>query len=194
MATRQKGLSQEPKPSIQKKPSASATDGSAGVIWHEVKRSRLHGNGVFARRKIPAGTRILEYLGKRITSDEADRAEPSDPDNPFHTFFFMLSSGMIIDGGQQGNDARWINHSCEPNCETEEDDDRVFVVAMRDIARGEELTFDYGLVIDARKTAKLKAQYACLCGTPSCRGTMLALSKRAIREQKKRQKRDQQAT
>lgn len=141
----------------------------------------MHGQGVFARKKIPAGTRIFEYAGKRISGKEADRRTPSDPDDPFHTFFFMLSSGKIIDGNDGGNDARWINHCCEPNCETEEDESgkHVYVVALRDIARGEELSFDYGLVLEGRKTAKVKAQYACLCGTPSCRGTMLALSRRS---------------
>ena len=153
----------------------------AEPIWHRVKKSSLHGQGVFARKKIPAGTQILEYEGKRITNEEADELESADPDNPYHTFFFMISAGMIIDGNQDGNDARWINHSCEPNCETEEDEngERVFVLAMRDIERGEELTFDYGLVIEGRKTAKLKAQYACFCGAPSCRGTMLALTRRS---------------
>jgi len=147
------------------------------VVWHTVRRSRLHGTGVFARRAIPAGTRILEYTGKRISNEEADRRHPVNPDDPCHTFFFSLSSGQIIDGGDKGNDARWINHCCEPNCETQESRQgkRVFVVALRDIARGEELTYDYGLVIDEVLTDTLKRDYACLCGVPSCRGTMLAL-------------------
>ncbi|AWB34794.1 SET domain-containing protein-lysine N-methyltransferase [Orrella marina] len=156
---------------------------SPGPVWHQVRKSALHGQGVFARRRIPAGTRIFEYEGKRISSEQADRQVASDPDDPFHTFFFMLSSGKIIDGNQDGNDSRWINHSCEPNCETEEDDkgEKVFVVAMRDIERGEELSFDYALVIEGRKTAKVRAQYACYCGAPGCRTTMLALSSRAIK-------------
>src|SRR5690625_4473286 len=82
--------------------------------WHLVADSELHGKGVFARRFIPKGTTILEYEGKRISSEEADAQPSADPDNPFHTFFFSLSNGMIIDGAQDGNDARWINHSCEP--------------------------------------------------------------------------------
>jgi hypothetical protein len=81
----------------------------------------------------------------------------------------------VIDGGQGGNSSRWINHSCAPNCEAEEDArKRVFIHALRDIAAGEELFFDYGLVVDGRYTAKLKAEYACHCGSPNCRGTMLA--------------------
>ncbi|KAK54964.1 SET domain protein [Bordetella bronchiseptica MBORD675] len=145
--------------------------------WHSVRRSRLHGNGVFATRKIPAGTRIIEYGGKRISAEEADRRHPTNPDDPFHTFFFSLSSGRVIDGGDEGNDARWINHSCDPNCEAQEGrhGKRVYIVALRDIARGEELFYDYGLVLDGRITRKLKEGYRCLCGTTPCRGTMLAL-------------------
>ncbi|MDD3758327.1 MAG: SET domain-containing protein-lysine N-methyltransferase [Advenella sp.] len=148
-----------------------------GAPWHEVRQSTLHGNGVFALRDIPAGTKIIEYTGKRITPEQADAMFPVNPDDPFHTFFFSLSSGKIIDGGQRGNDARWINHSCDPNCETQEGrhGKRVYVFAKRDIKAGEELFYDYGLVIDDKLTAKLKKQYQCLCGSENCRGTMLAL-------------------
>lgn len=145
--------------------------------WHLVKASTLHGKGVFALRDIPAGTRILQYAGRRLTSEQADALHPVNPDDPFHTFFFALSSGKIIDGGQRGNDSRWINHCCEPNCEGHENSDgtRVYIVAMRDIAAGEELLYDYGLVIDEDITAELKQNYRCLCGVPSCRGTMIAV-------------------
>ena len=107
----------------------------------------------FAAHKIPAGTRIIEYGGQRISAKEADRRHPTNPDDPFHTFF-ALSSGRVIDGGDEGNDARWINHSCEPNCEAQEGKHgkRVYIVAVRDIARGEELSYDYGLVLDGRIT------------------------------------------
>ncbi len=147
--------------------------------WHLVKPSTLHGMGVYAARKIPAGTRIIEYTGRRITAEQADALYPVDPDDPFHTFFFSTSSGKVIDGGNHGNDARWINHSCEPNCQAQENErgTRVTIIALRDIARGEELFYDYGLVLDGRITPTLKRQYRCLCGTPGCRGTMLALPK-----------------
>lgn len=147
--------------------------------WHTLRTSKIHGTGVYAARKIPAGTRIFEYVGEIISADEADRRHPVNPDDPFHTFFFALGNGTVIDGNVGGNDAKWINHSCEPNCETEESDDyRVFIVALRDISRGEELYYDYGLVLDERLTKTVKEQYRCLCGTPSCRGTMLALKRR----------------
>jgi hypothetical protein len=152
--------------------------------WHEVRQSSLHGMGVFAARPIPAGTRILDYKGKRISPEKADAMFPVNPDDPYHTFFFSLSSGKIIDGGQSGNDARWINHCCAPNCETEENSagTRVFIHALRDINAGEELFYDYNLVIDGRVTKTLKQNYRCLCGAPSCRGTMLALPKRASKK------------
>ena len=148
------------------------------TIWHEVRRSPLHGNGVFALRDIPAGTNILPYTGARISPEEADARHPTNPDDPFHTFFFSLSCGKVIDGGQKGNDARWINHSCAPNCETQESHDgtRVTIVALRDINAGEELFYDYGLVIDEKITEQMKLDYRCLCGAPNCRGTMLALN------------------
>lgn len=134
---------------------------------------------MFAARTIPAGTRIMEYIGERIDQDEADARHPANPDDPFHTFFFALSSGVVIDGGVNGNDGRWINHSCAPNCETQEGrhGKRVYIVALRDIQAGEELNYDYSLVIEGRLTRKLKAQYLCLCGADNCRGTMLALRK-----------------
>ncbi len=144
---------------------------------YEVKQSPLHGKGVFARAFIAADTAIFEYTGERISAEEADEKAASHPDDPFHTFFFSLSCGFIIDGSVDGNDARWINHSCEPNCEAQENEagTRVYVVALRDIHPGEELLFDYGLVIDEPMSDTLKQQYRCLCGTPSCRGTMLAV-------------------
>ena len=155
--------------------------------WHEVHQSSLHGLGVFARRFIPMGTYILEYEGKRLSNAEADAQEPTNPDDPYHTFFFSISNGLIIDGGQGGNESRYINHSCEPNCEGHESDsgDKVFIVAMRDIEAGEELLYDYALCIDDKITKTLRAQYACLCGSSSCRGTMLALPKPSKKQKKK---------
>lgn len=140
----------------------------------QVRRSGIHGRGVFAIQPIDTGSTVIEYKGEIITWDEALRRHPHDPDQPNHTFYFHLDDGHVIDGKYQGNSARWINHSCEPNVEAEQDGNRVFLKALRPIAPGEELFFDYGLVIDARLTAKLKREYACWCGAPKCRGTMLA--------------------
>lgn len=148
--------------------------------WHIVKKSPLHGNGVFAARDIPAGTSIIEYTGKRLTPEQADELHPVNPDDPFHTFFFAVSSGKVIDGGNKGNDARWINHSCGPNCEAQENASgkRVYIVALQDIPAGAELFYDYGLVMEGRLTKKLQREYQCLCGSEQCRGTMLALPKK----------------
>jgi SET domain-containing protein len=129
----------------------------------------------------------MEYVGEIISWKAADERPPSDPNDPHHTFLFSLSDGKkVIDASQQGNDARWINHSCDPNCETEETDKgRVFIEALRDIRSGEELNYDYCLIIDEKLTKKLKAQYACRCGAANCRGTMLALPKKKKKKKKK---------
>jgi SET domain-containing protein len=159
--------------------------------WHSVRNSKVHGKGVFAARAIPAGTRVIEYGGKTISAKEADRRHPTNPDDPFHTFFFSLSSGKVIDGDDQGNDARWINHACEPNCESMEGKGgkRVYIMAKRDIKRGEELNYDYGLVIDGEKLTKtLKLQYQCRCGAPTCRSTMLAVPKKKDTKKNKEKK------
>jgi SET domain-containing protein len=146
--------------------------------WHIVRRSKVHGNGVFAARNIPEGTRIIEYGGKTISAKEADRRHPTNPDDPFHTFFFSLSSGKVIDGNDEGNEARWINHSCKPNCEAQEgsyeDMPRVFIFARRDLEPGEELFYDYSLDVEGRRTKQMKKDYECRCGAKRCRGTMLA--------------------
>ena len=141
----------------------------------QVRRSGVHGKGVFATVDLAAGETLIEYAGEVISWDEALRRHPHDPAQPNHTFYFHIDDGHVIDGGVGGNSSRWINHSCEPNCEAEEDwRKRVFIHALRDIKAGEELFFDYGLVVDGRYTAKLKAEYACHCGSAHCRGTMLA--------------------
>jgi SET domain-containing protein len=159
-------------PSATAKPAASRT---SAII---VRNSPVHGKGVFAARDIKEGARIIEYKGEIITAREADRRESLKPADDFHTFFFSLESGKIIDGGKKGNNARWINHSCEPNCEAREDDGRVFIYALRDIKEGEELNYDYGLILDQRHTPAIKKAYECRCGAKTCRHTLLAPKKR----------------
>jgi SET domain-containing protein len=145
---------------------------------YEVRKSPVHGNGVFALRDIGAGERIIEYRGERISWDHATEraAERGGPIN--HTFYFSLADGNVIDGGRRGNDARWINHACEPNCEAYEEDGRVYIHALRDIEQGEELNYNYALIYDERHTPALKRLFACRCGTPGCSGTMLAPKRR----------------
>ena len=152
----------------------SAAKARAPTRPYVVRRSAIHVRGVFAARTIRKGTDIIEYRGERITMKEADRRPPSDPDNPYHTFLFELDDGRVIDADVRGNAARWINHSCAPNCEPYEDDEgRVFIAAKRTITKGEELLYDYRLNIDGRITKKMRAAYECRCGAPRCRGTML---------------------
>ena len=145
----------------------------------QVRRSGVHGKGVFALQAIAAGTRLIEYKGELIDWPEALRRHPHDPAQPNHTFYFHVDDEHVIDANVGGNASRWINHACDPNCEAQQlDDGRVFIDALRDIEAGEELFYDYGLVIDERYTAKLKKEYACHCGSPGCRGTMLAPKRR----------------
>ena len=144
----------------------------------QVRRSGVHGKGVFALRPIAAGETIIEYKGELISWPEALRRHPHDPSDPTHTFYFHIDDGRVIDANVRGNAARWINHACDPNCEADEADGRVFIKALRPLAEGEELFYDYGLVIDERYTPKLKREYACHCGSPGCRGTMLAPKRR----------------
>lgn len=140
----------------------------------QVRSSPVHGRGVFALRPLAAGERIFEYTGEVISWAEAQRRHPHDPQHPDHTFYFHIDDEHVIDGKHHGNSAKWINHSCAPNCEAEEVGGRVFIHALRDIAAGEELSYDYGLVIDERMTPALKKRFACRCGAATCRGTMLA--------------------
>lgn len=136
----------------------------------EVRASRVHGLGVFARKSIRKGMRIIEYTGKRILWNDV----PNDLDDP-HTFLFGLDDGIhVIDPAIGGNEARWINHSCQPNCEAiEEEDERVFIYSLRNLRPGEELFYDYALEMDEPVTEQLKKECECYCGAANCRGTML---------------------
>lgn len=158
----------------RKRASAKAAKKASGTRAYAVRHSPIHGRGVFATRAIPRGADIVEYRGRRISLEEADDLPDSDPDNPYHTFLFELNDGRVIDAGVRGNAARWINHSCQPNCVPYEDDEgRVFIEAKRAIREGEELSYDYKLNVPGRRSARLLANYACRCGAPRCRGSML---------------------
>ena len=137
-----------------------------------VRSSPVHGRGVFATKPIRKGRRIIEYTGRRVPWESV----PADVTDS-HTFLFGVNDGAeVIDPEIGGNEARWINHSCEPNCEAvEEEDGRVFIYALRDIAPGEELFYDYRLEIDEPIDRAAKAESACNCGSPNCRGTLLEL-------------------
>jgi SET domain-containing protein len=139
-----------------------------------VRNSPIHGRGVFATRTIRKGAMIIEYRGARISESAANRQPVRDPKDPHHTFLFQLSDGTIIDGGTRGNSARWINHSCQPNCESiEYDDGSLFIHARRTIRIGEELCYDYRITVAGAVTKTALRDYACACKSPRCRGTLL---------------------
>jgi SET domain-containing protein len=140
----------------------------------QVRRSGVHGKGVFALADIPEGETLIEYVGEIITWKQAQKRHPHDPKDPNHTFYFHVDEKRVIDAKNGGNSSRWINHSCDPNCEADEEDGRIFIKSLRNIAAGEELNYDYGLIIDEKYTKELKAQYPCWCGAENCRGTLLA--------------------
>ena len=144
------------------------------------RQSPIHGNGVFATAPIKKSTRLIQYQGALLTHKQVDRVYADDVETG-HTFLFTLNEHFVIDANVDGNDARWINHSCEPNCEAvvEEDDDgnptqdKIFIEATRAIKPGEELTYNYGIVLGEPHTARLKKLWTCLCGAKKCTGTML---------------------
>jgi uncharacterized protein len=157
---------------VTKTPSKTAKPSDSRRI--QTRRSGVHGKGVFALVDMAEGETVIEYVGEIISWPEAQRRHPHDPQDPNHTFYFHVDEEHVIDALFGGNSSRWINHSCDANCEADEQDGRIFIKARRNIAAGEELNYDYGLIIDERYTPKLKAEYPCWCGTKKCRGTLLA--------------------
>ena len=138
----------------------------------------MHGKGVFALQDLAEGETIIEYVGEVISWDEAQDRHPHDPNDPNHTFYFHVNEDRVIDALYGGNSSRWINHCCDPNCEADEENDRIFIKALRNIKAGEELNYDYGLIIDEPYTPELLAEYPCWCGAQNCRGTLLSPKER----------------
>jgi SET domain-containing protein len=141
--------------------------------------SPLHGLGVFALRGIARGTRVVEYLGERISHAEADRRYRHKDALDNHTFLFIVDARTVIDAGIGGNEARFVNHACEPNCMSVIENRRVFIDAIRTIAAGEELTYDYQIQREANYPPDVDTIFACRCGFARCRGTMLRPPPRA---------------
>lgn len=140
---------------------------------YEVRRSAIQGRGAFALRDIKKGERVAEYLGERISWKEADRRYDDTKVKRHHTFLFTINSKIIIDAAVNGNDARFINHSCDPNCEAVGEQQRMFIEAIKPIRKGEELFYDYGYARDKDTTEEDEKLYVCHCGTAKCRGTIL---------------------
>jgi uncharacterized protein len=139
-----------------------------------VRASPIQGRGGFAARAIRRGTRIVEYTGERIPHEEADARYDDAGMERHHTFLFTVDAETVIDAAVNGSAARFINHSCEPNCAPVTEGGRVFIEARRDIAPGEELTYDYALSREGGEDERDPARYACRCGARRCRGTMLS--------------------
>ena len=155
----------------------------------EVRNSAVHGRGVFALAPITKGRRIIEYLGERVSHKAADDRYEDHDVNDNHTFLFIVDKNTVIDAAVGGNDARFINHQCEGNCESVIAYRRVFIDATRDIAAGEELGYDYEIGREKDDPPNVDEIYACRCGSPKCRGTMLwpARKKKDSSDAKRRQ-------
>lgn len=154
-------------------PSANAAAGRRRGALIEVRNSPVHGRGVFALAHIPEGTAIAEYTGEKLTWGQADaRYADEHATAGARTYLMSLGKRYVLDAARSRCRAKWLNHACEPNCEALIDRGRVFIYTLRDVAPGEELFLDYALEGGEPEEAPL---YRCLCGTPSCRGTMLAL-------------------
>jgi hypothetical protein len=157
-----------------------------------VKGSKIHGRGVYAARRIRKGTRIIEYVGDRISHEEADARYDSKPEDDGHTFLFVVDDDLCIDAGVGGNAARFINHKCDANCETIIEGRRVFIEAIRTIQPGEELGYDYQLTWESTDDPEELKLYACRCGAATCRGTMLdriSLDQKRKQQQKRKKAR-----
>lgn len=155
--------------------------------YYSVRNSKIHGRGVFAKKPIRKGTRIIEYTGPIVSTEEADVIGVQNENGHSHTMLFEIDKDRVINGNE-GGDARYLNHGCDPNCETVQDGDRIFIEAIRAIKTGEELCYDYHLQVPGKITDKVKKEYACFCGSPKCRGTQIApeiLAKQAKKDEKK---------
>ncbi len=139
----------------------------------EVRNSPIHGRGVYAKTRIVKGGRVIEYLGDRVSHAEADRRYEIKDNDDGHTFLFIVDNRTVIDAGVGGNEARFINHGCSPNCETVTEDRRIFIEATRTMKPGEELCYDYQLVWESTDDPEDLKLYDCRCGAKNCRGTML---------------------
>jgi SET domain-containing protein len=143
-----------------------------------LRKSAIQGRGAFATRPIKRGTRIIEYTGERISHALADERYDDGKMGRHHTFLFTIDSKTCIDAAVNGNYARFINHSCAPNCEAIDEKKHIYIEAIRDIAAGEELTYDYAYERDGTEDEEWERLYVCRCGAPTCRGTILAPQKK----------------
>jgi uncharacterized protein len=137
--------------------------------WHVLRRSSIHNRGVFAAREIPRGQRVVEYVGERINKTEGKRRADallakSKKTGGAAVYIFDMNSRWDLDGDIPGNDAKYINHSCEPNCQVYDVRGRLFITAKRRLYAGEELTYNYGFDLEHWE------EHPCRCGSPHCVG------------------------
>jgi SET domain-containing protein len=142
--------------------------------YFAIRRSGVHGKGAFALKDIRKGTRLVEYVGENITPAESDRRYDDTKVKDHHTFLFSVDSRKVIDATYGGNESRFINHSCDPNCDAVIEKRRVYIEANRTIRKGEELAYDYNYERTPRTTKADERLYKCLCGSPNCRGTIVS--------------------
>jgi uncharacterized protein len=154
--------------------------------YFRIRNSRIHGKGAFATRRIRKGTRICEYFGDRVSHAEADRRHDHKADDDNHTFLFIVDRHLVIDGGVKDNLARFINHGCDPNCESVIEGRRVFIEALRTVQPGEELKYDYSIGRAKDDPPNVDEIYACRCGAEQCRGTMLWPARRPKQRTRRR--------
>jgi uncharacterized protein len=163
--------------STSKKPATSPSSSAARPLPFELRQSPIQGRGAFATRRIRKGARIIEYTGERITQDEADKRYDDEAMERHHTFLFTLDEKTVIDAAVDGNEARFINHSCDPNCQALIEDDKIFIYALKEISPGEELCYDYAYERAEGMDEESEKLYVCRCGAKNCRGTILATPK-----------------
>lgn len=168
-----------PKKATAKKKLRAERPAQLAPVWKprgkplfELRTSKLHGTGAFALRAIRKGTRLVEYRGERIWEDVANARYDDDATGNHHTFLFDLGDGTVIDASVEGNEARFLNHSCAPNCEPVISRKHIYIQAIADILPGTELLYDYGYDLDGMSLAKAKKMYPCRCGAVTCRGTI----------------------
>jgi SET domain-containing protein len=175
--------SKKKKPTAKKAPARRARKsrpGKPGPVneWMELRRSPIHGLGAFARTDIPKGTRIIEYVGEKISNAEADRRYDDEKMKTHHTFLFILNSKQCIDAAFEGNESRFINHSCDPNAEAFIPRGHIWIEAIKDIPKGAEIAYDYAFEDDPKYTIEDYRRYACRCGAKNCRGTIVETKKK----------------
>ena len=154
--------------------------------YFEIRSSRIQGKGAFALQRIRKGTRLIEYVGEHISHDEADRRYDEDGMKRHHTFLFTLTRKTVVDAAVDGNEARFINHSCDPNCEAVIDSGHIYIESTRTIQPGAELVYDYQYERAADADESDEARYPCRCGSPNCRGTILAPRKKRVAAAKRK--------